>query len=136
MIKYRAGYKYQLAETCSIQTKIFPHENIVTEYISLNKLGLLTIKEGYAWDGCSELAWDDETNMQGGLVHDALFQLARLGLLEPHWFKACNEELKRICAEDGMSRFRCWYYFLGVEDFGMKSFKKGAEPYPILTAGK
>lgn len=135
MIKYREGYKYQLVETYSVQTAIFPSSDIVTERITLTKLGMLIITEGYAWDGCSGPTKDDKTNMRGGLVHDALCQLGRAGLLDEQWFHACNEELKRICAEDGMKWFRRWYYFEGVEDFGMSSFKKGSEPYPILIAG-
>ncbi len=57
-IKYRAGYKYQLAEDYVIETGILGY-NIDTEYIKLTPSGTLTIKEGYAWDGCSVPSIDD-----------------------------------------------------------------------------
>ena len=72
--------------------------------------------------------------MRGGLTHDALCQLGRTGLLAEQWFDAVNAELRRICREDGMGRFRCWYYFRGVEDFGRAAFTAGNDPYPELVA--
>lgn len=133
-IYYRKGFKYQLVVTYRIQTLLWPDKDIETEFISLTRSGLLTVRKGYAWDGCSGPAVDDNTNMRGGLVHDALCQLGRLGLLDQKWFDAVNEEFVAICKEDGMNAFRRWYYFRGVEDFARFAFQAGNEPYPVFTA--
>jgi hypothetical protein len=137
-IYYKAGYKYQLAKDYTIQLDpltFFPvPADIVTEYIILTKDGLLTLKRAYAWDGCSGPTHDDKTNMRGGLLHDAGYQLLRLGLLPAEYKEFFDRLLKTICLEDGMWRIRAWYYFEGVHNFASFAAKKGSEPYPILTA--
>jgi hypothetical protein len=132
-IRYRAGYKYQLATDYSIKTNILGY-NIETKYIGLIPNGILTIKEGYAWDGCSGPTEDDETNMRGGLVHDSLYQLMREGHLPEEMRIIADSMLKCICREDGMGIFRAWCYFEGVDHFALYAAKKGTDPYPILMA--
>ena len=58
MIIYKDGYKYQLCKTYTIDTAIYPKENITTFFIDLNTKGKLTIRKGYAWDGASGIAFD------------------------------------------------------------------------------
>lgn len=77
-------------------------------------LGLLTMKKGYAWDGPSGPTIDTKNFMRGSLVHDALYQLMRNGQLAPQWREGADQELRRICREDGMNRFRAWYVLQGV----------------------
>ncbi|MDH3345874.1 MAG: hypothetical protein OEL75_01675, partial [Kiritimatiellaceae bacterium] len=48
------------------------------------------------------------------LVHDALYQLMREGFLPESCREDADQELHRICREDGMCRFRAWYVLLGV----------------------
>jgi hypothetical protein len=135
-IKYCKGYKYQLVEDYSVVVPITGYDIALewTDYISLTKDGLLTIKDGYAWDGCSGPTWDDKTNMRAGLVHDALYQLMRLGLLPLECRPIADKLFYDMCLEDGMWKFRAKYYHEGVEHFGYASAKLGANPYPILTA--
>lgn len=114
-IKYRSGYKYVLLEADPFQLDIRPSHQIETDYASLDINGILIVKPKYAWDGCSGPTRDDNTNMQGGLVHDVLCQFMREGLLPKSYRKAVNEELKRICIEDGMWEFRANYYKWGVD---------------------
>jgi hypothetical protein len=52
-MKYRKGYKFQLAEDIYIQTDILPYHDIKLEFITLDMTGLLGLKSGYASDGCS-----------------------------------------------------------------------------------
>jgi len=120
-IKYQAGYKYQLSETYVSKTAVCPVQAVIHDFIDLKLDGTLTIKQGYAWDGCSGPTWDDKTNMRGGLVHDALYQLMREKLIDEGWRPTADAELRRICLEDGMSRFRAWYYHLGVRIGGESS---------------
>ena len=133
-IKYRKGYKYQLAETYSVYVKIKPEKNVLAEYVQLFTDGLLIIQKGYAWDGASGPTWDDKSNMRASLVHDALYQLMRLGLLPQDCKEPTDREMQKICKEDGMWRIRAWYYYQGVKYGGGKSCQPGYEPYPVLTA--
>ena len=113
-IFYRAGYKYQLAESYSTSVVVCPDEKIETDFIDLDEAGLLTIKAGYAWDGPSGPTRDTKSFMRGSLVHDALYQLMRNNLLPSSCREDADQELHRICIEDGMNRFRAWYVLLGV----------------------
>jgi hypothetical protein len=133
-IRYYTSYKYILAENYSVQTPLRPENEIITEFIELTKTGLLTIKKRYAWDGCSGPTFDDKTNMRGGLIHDALYQLMRLGLLFQENRIVADNILRNTCLEDGMSSFRAWYYFEGVDHFATSVARFGSDPYPILTA--
>lgn len=134
MIHYRKGYKYTLAGNHIYHVDIRPAESIRAGYVHLNIAGVLWIKSGYAWDGCSGPTWDDKTNMRGGLIHDALYQLMRLGLLPVSCKEAADRELQKACVEDGMFKIRAWYYYQAVSKFGKESCQPGLDPYPVLTA--
>lgn len=121
VIKYRGGYKYQLAAGHATKVFVFPTVHIATEYIVLSKEGVLVINEGYAWDGPSGPTVDTKNFMRGSLVHDALYQLMREGLLPEYWREQADKELQRICIEDGMWRIRAWWVYRAVRDFGGSS---------------
>lgn len=119
MIKYKEGYKYQIIETYTVQTNITPQEDVNhSGWVTLSKEGVLTIKAGYAWDGPSGPTIDTKNFMRGSLIHDALYQLLREGLLGMEWFDASNDELWEACRADGMSWLRAWYVYAGVQRFG------------------
>ena len=118
-IKYRAGYKYQLAEDYKIQTGIIGY-SVETDYIKLHLSGMLVIKSGYAWDGASGPALDTKDIMRGSLVHDALYELMRKGFLPTSERKVVDKEFERICLQDGMSEFRVRYVCDAVRAFGSK----------------
>lgn len=118
IIKYKDGYKYQLAETYSVWVAIFPATAIRHNFISLSPLGFLSIRKGYAWDGPSGPTFDTKNFMRGSLVHDALYQLIREGLLPLSERENADAELRRICLEDGMSAVRAWWVYQGVRIFG------------------
>ena len=113
-IKYRGGYKYQLAEDYAVYVNIHPETHIRTPYIDLTKSGVLTIRRGYAWDGPSGPTFDTKNFMRGALVHDALYQLLRWGLLAASNRIEADLELKSICLEDGMWRLRARWVYRGV----------------------
>jgi len=133
-IIYQGGYKYQLKESYCCCVNIFPELDIITEFITLRTTGKLEIKSGYAWDGPSGPTIDTKNFMRGSLVHDALYQLMREGLLNPAVYRlVADSELKRICLEDGMSEIRAWYVFRAVQRCG----EACADPYsmrPSLVA--
>lgn len=113
-IKYKAGYKYQLVEDYHIKIGIYPEEHIKTKFIELTTDGLLTIRHGYACDGPSGPTIDTKTFMRGAFVHDALYQLMRMGLLSIVWRRQADKELRRLCLEDQMHPARVWWVYKGV----------------------
>jgi hypothetical protein len=118
-IKYRDGLKYQLIERATFYLGFSPPNGILTPFIQFKSDGTLILEVGYACDGCSGPTRDDETNIQGGFVHDAGYQLMRLGLLPVNPYKNLfDNALKKICLLDGMGGFRAEYYFEGVHLFG------------------
>jgi hypothetical protein len=63
--------------------------------------------------------------MRGSLVHDALYQLMREGLLDPEqWREPADSLLRAICREDGMSAIRAWWVYKGVRLGGSSAAKK------------
>jgi hypothetical protein len=113
-MKYRSGYKYQLAEDYEVFVDICPEEMINTPYLSLMPNGYLTIRQGYAWDGPSGPTFDTKTFMRGALVHDALYQLMRWDLLHSVNRAKADLELQRLCLEDGMWSLRAKWVYRGV----------------------
>lgn len=115
-IRYRSGYKYQLASKYSITSGIKPTEPIDTEFIKLNTRGRLTIVRGYAWDGPSGPVIDTKENMRASLVHDALYQLMRHRKLNADAHKDKADRLfEKICIQDGVSRTIAQIYYLGLK---------------------
>ena len=134
MIKYREGYKYQLAENAGVKLP-FPAPPIDTEheFITITPSGQLIAEQGYAWDGASGPTIDTKSSMRASLFHDVLCQLMREGLLDREIFSPLADALFRdICIEDGMFVWRAnsWHYFL-------RKFGKAAtmpRPDEVLTA--
>ena len=108
-IAYTDGWKYRNEESYKIQLNIIC-DPIRTRYISL-KAGLLTIHLNFCWDGASGLTFDTKSSQRGSMIHDALYKLMRLGLLDSVYRKYADELLRDICIEDGMWRWRAnmWY---------------------------
>ena len=118
-IRYRADYKYQLANDYSLGISIKPKSNIDTDFISLDIQGNLLVKKGYAWDGPSGPIIDTDENMRASLVHDALYQLMRNEhLVSRTHRKAADQLFKDICKEDGISNLRASAYYKVLRRFG------------------
>ena len=124
MITYMGGYKYQLKEDYSVEVNIRPSEDILSAFISLTTEGVLTVKKGYAWDGASGPTIDTKNSMRGSLVHDALYQLMREGLLSIDFRYQADRELKIKCIEDGMWKWRANAWCWAVWNFAKKSATK------------
>lgn len=132
-IAYKSGYKYQLAVDYAVIIPIAPAAPVITEYLTLDRQGRLTIKEGYAWDGPSGPAIDTRNFMRGSLVHDACYQLIRERHLGPECREAADRVLRTICLEDGMSSVRAWWVYWGVR-WGGGPAADPAHEKPILRA--
>ena len=136
MIKYRSlrNWKYQLLETYAIQTDIFPDHNLNMDFVSLTTDGMLVISPGYAWDGASGPAIDTKDIMRGSLVHDALYQLMRKGLLDRWHRKAADLMLIKVCREAGMGKLRLWYVYWGLRIFAGRAARLEKEKSNIYEA--
>jgi hypothetical protein len=104
-MKYRKGYKYQLAQDEVFKTRIFPTKEIKTEFLSFNPDGTLIVKSGYAWDGPSGPTVDRKENMTASLGHDALYQLIRQKLLDSSCRKIADDHMAEWCIQAGMVKF-------------------------------
>ena len=115
LTKYKTGYKYQLVEDFEDKVSITPFEDVEDDFIRLTADGKILIKKGYAWDGPSGPTVDTKNFMRGSLVHDALYQLMRKERIDGEvWREKADDELKRMCLEDGMSKVRAWYVHRAV----------------------
>ncbi len=117
-MKYRKGYKYQLAEAEKFVTTIRPGYVINTEFIHLAAKGRLMVRRGYAWDGPSGPTWDTKNSMRGSLYHDAIYQLIRQGRLNPKWRAMADKEFGGYLQDDGMSRLRSYFWVRELKNFG------------------
>ncbi len=124
-------YKYQLVADYSLHTDLRPAVAINHPFIALSEDGLLTLHARYAWDGPSGPAFDSRNFMRGSLVHDALYQLMRLGLLDPleHRLQA-DTILRDLCREDGMSLLRSGIAYYTVRLFGERHARPRTDPVP------
>lgn len=66
--------------------------------------------------------------MIGSLVHDVLYQLIRLGLIDPKYKEYADQLLRDICVEDGMFSIRASFWRWAVLNFGTGSCRPSAEP--------
>lgn len=117
-LKYREldDWKYQVGEYFRIQTGLLG-VSIITEYVSLDSDGLLRIKVYYAWNGSN---WSsDKHAMIASLVHDALYQLMRLGMISRVIFRKQADALYRdICVAEGMSKIEAGIRYRSLRWFG------------------
>lgn len=124
-MKYiKVHYKYKLSEDLYSFMNFAPSKNIITDYIEFYTTGLLIIKKNYASDGPSGPTIDDDTNLQGSFIHDAGYQLMRMGLLDEETYKPLfDKALEKICRIDGMVPIRAHAYYDAVTLFGHSSAK-------------
>ncbi|MFA5388097.1 MAG: hypothetical protein WC322_06990 [Candidatus Paceibacterota bacterium] len=107
---YKGAYKYQLAEDLVTHLprydggfSIWPNSDIKVPFITLLPDGWLILLTGYASDGPSGPTWDRPSFMRGAFVHDGLYQLMRLRLLDRFIYRpVADKVLANICKEDGM----------------------------------
>lgn len=132
LLKFQEGYKFQVYETFSIQTGIIPEIVGGNDFVSIGYRGLLTINRGYAWDGASGPAIDTLNFRRGSLVHDALYQLIRLGNLTPDHQEEADDLLKALIIEDCMWSVRAWWVHKAVRTLG--HIYLASDNNPILIA--
>lgn len=133
-VRYQGGYKYQLALTYRDCIPIYPAVDIEIRFISLSTGGDLEIRFGYAWDGPSGPTIDTANFMRGSLVHDAIYQLMRMGLLDRGaWKEPADRLLQAMCVQDGMWKARAWWVYQGLA-VGGEGATLAENRKPVLVA--
>lgn len=149
-IKYKniPSYKYRTLEDafadCSFLDCILA-KDYESEYLKLDTEKQLTIKAGYAWDGCSGPTIDEPWNMRAGLFHDALYQLMREDVVSPKCQKQVDIMFRRMLIEDALIVAdgwremivlitRAWGYYRGVRFGGAKHTQARPEYDKVYTA--
>ena len=119
-IRYHKGdYKYILASILTYDTEIVS-EGHSLPFCWIDARGVLTIVNGYAWDGPSGPTFDTKSFMRGSLIHDALYQLLRETGLggDEDWNDVRRYHadliLYNVCIEDGMWGWRARWVHRGV----------------------
>jgi len=125
---FKRGYKYQTSREYRIKLDIVPYAPIHTKFVKMDMDGQTWIFTGYSWDGASGPTWDTLNSMTGSLVHDVLYQLIRLGLIDAKYKEYADRVLHDICTEDGMFSWRADYWKWAVLKFGAGSCRPSAEP--------
>lgn len=133
-IEYREGYRYQLAADYIIALPIpYSDHDVDTPFVSVSGTGVMCIRKGYAWDGPSGPTIDTKNALRASLVHDAMYQLIRLGYY-PHRYKQLADDVfYRILIEDGMSTIRAKLWRTALDWFGGKNARPSREK-PVLLA--
>ena len=110
-MRYRKGYRYQLAESIEIQTDLRPPEDIITDFAILYTTGIFRLIRGYACDGASGTTIDTPGSFRGAFFHDAGYQMLRLKKLPPEWRKKFDKLAHKLWREDMKWRWRAnlWY---------------------------
>lgn len=135
-IYYKAGYKYQLQADYAIDlTRDIPALPVVwadTKFITIQQ-GVLTVKNGYAWDGPSGPTIDTPAGIYASLVHDALYQLCRAQLISASLRPQIDKLFAAMLRDGGMWGVRARIWFNGVRVGGGAHVGVADEP-PVLTA--
>jgi hypothetical protein len=112
--KLSKKYKYTLDKTCCIKVDIPGH--IKHRYFTLHK-GLLWIKKGYQWDGAT-MCPDFKTIIKPSLLHDCMYQMIKLGLIDKKQKFLSDVYFKNFCIKEGMFRPVALIVFCAVYVFG------------------
>lgn len=111
------NYRFILTAPLTLDTGII-NRAYKTDWIELDRNGVMTLSAGYAWDGASGIAINTKNSLRASCGHDALYQLIRLGLLPRTKRLQADSDLRKWLIEDGMLELRAGIWFLAVRLFG------------------
>jgi len=127
-LRYRSlkQWKYETLRVYAIQTPITGFD-ILVDYITLRPDGTLVIDGRYAYDGVTG-GPDLGSAMIAALVHDAFYQLMRLGLIPLSCRQVIDKLFYDICIWDGMAPVIAATYYGVVRALGVFFCKPETEP--------
>lgn len=129
MLSYKKGYKYRVIKNVAFNLfkfGIYSSKKIDNKYYSLVE-GVLTIKEGYSWDGASGGMVDTKGVLVPSLVHDCLYEMIRKGHLSKDYRKSADRTFLELMKERGVNIVRRNIAYRAVRMFGGLSTKKPRE---------
>ena len=85
-------YKYQLVGDEKVKLTEWFGKFVKNDWVSLNGNHII-IRDKYNWDGPSGPTVDTKNSMRASLVHDALYQLIRIGQLDKRYRKKADKVL-------------------------------------------
>jgi len=122
-------WKYQTLRNLELYSPFMAH-NIVHKFFNISPAGIITAKEGYAWDGSSGPTIDSKYCMRASLFHDILYQCFREQLFFPNrtWNQEEHNRLRYradklyrdILRADGKSAFVSWLRYRALRLLGGK----------------
>jgi len=117
------NYRFILTAPLTLDTGII-NRACKTDWIELDRNGVMTLSADYAWDGASGIAINTENAIAASCGHDALYQLMDLGLLPLTQRLKADACLRRWLIEDGMIELRANLWFFAVRLFGELYIKR------------
>lgn len=84
-MEYIGKIKYCLTQDEVFLTSVRPEVLVDTRFITMDLNGVMTVKIGWVWDGCSGPTIDSEWNHRAGCGHDALYWLIRNEYISEKW---------------------------------------------------
>lgn len=106
-------HHFRLLNDVDVATSISLAHEFKTPYLAMSEAGHLKIKAGYRWS----LPWYVYSHspewVKAVLVHDALYELIRLGVVTVQHKKQIDQLFVYLCKAAGVKRMGIfWVYFL------------------------
>lgn len=135
-IYYQEGFRYVLHQPYKLDLGEYGfqpiiHAKIGNPWVSIDEHCILRIAATYAWDGDSGPASNTLASRRASLVHDALYQLIRIGAIRPTQKHLADQVYRDILLENRMWPPRAWWRSQGLRLFGANSLTRER---PVLVA--
>ncbi len=126
---------FRLITTISIQVDILGYE-IETEFVSLTKEGVLTMKAGFRWNASGPTI-DTLNTREASCYHDALYELANHGAFLGEHSKCVKKKadllMYRTLRKNGMFWLRAQAWYRSVRLMGFRYWEKGTKRYKGMS---
>jgi hypothetical protein len=133
VLYYTEGWKYRTNRVYHFKLAIVPKAPIDLPFLKMDMDGVTTVLVSYAWNGASGPTWDTKNSMVGSLIHDIIYQLIRLGLIDAGYKEYGDNVLHDVCSEDGMWEWRADYWRWAVLTYGQGSCRPSSEPPELMA---
>ena len=113
-IELLQDYRIQTNLSCTIGRR-FKYYNGASGFVFLSSDGMLSIDNGWVWDGASGYTYDTPDTVEASLVHDALYFLHKKKKISR---RKADKILYQILKKNDCPFFRRAAWFLAVRIFG------------------
>ncbi len=126
-MRYKSGYRYVSQEAVLVDIGSDLHAPLNAPFASI-AAERLCVMSRYAWDGASftPFKWFGTAKplLTPSLVHDALYQLIREGLLDRQYRAAADRLFREMLLARGVWRVVAWAAYWSVRVFGNFAVRK------------